>query len=104
MHACHERLEQYRVIAETETTQGEAIASLSDRMADVMDQFGNIADRVQGRLALGQQKLVHCGNPRRAYGSSRPRSLIACSGRQWAGRVDASGANKRLVTRARGLH
>ena len=55
LQACHERLEKYlKVIAETETTQREAIASLADQMADVMDQFGNIADRVQGRLALGQ--------------------------------------------------
>jgi Zn-dependent oligopeptidase len=55
LRACHDRLEQYvKAVAETETTQGEAIASLAHRMADVMNQFGNIADRVQGRLALGQ--------------------------------------------------
>jgi hypothetical protein len=54
MRACCDQLERYVKVAETETVQDEELASLADKMSGVTDQFCNIADRIEARLASGQ--------------------------------------------------
>jgi hypothetical protein len=54
MRACCDQLERYVKVAETETIQDEELASLADKMSGVTDQFCNITDRIEARLASGQ--------------------------------------------------